>query len=252
MSFLPEDYTAPKSTSYYTKLQEGENRIRILSKPILGWEDWHEKKPVRYTMNEKPAKSYDAKKPVRHFWAFVVFNYNENEIQIMQITQATIRKSIESLCKDADWGAPFGYDIKIMKSGEGVDTEYALNPVPHKPVSQDIIDAFNDRRCNLNALFATADPFSKEWNEYTELATIETTNPENPGVSFENISELKEMFDECDPEYQKSLLLTLAKLPKPVKKIEDVPLSMFERIKQAVKSKRDEYRATNHDIFAVA
>jgi hypothetical protein len=170
----------------------------------------------------------------------------------MQITQATIRKSIESLCKDADWGAPFGYDIKIMKSGEGVDTEYALNPVPHKPVSQDIIDAFNDRRCNLNALFATADPFSKEWNEYTELATIETTNPENPGVSFENISELKEMFDECDPEYQKSLLLTLAKLPKPVKKIEDVPLSMFERIKQAVKSKRDEYRATNHDIFAVA
>jgi hypothetical protein len=136
-----------------------------------------------------------------------------------------------------------------MKSGEGVDTEYALNPVPHKPVSQDIIDAFNERRCNLNALFANADPFSKEWNEYTEMATNETINP---SVSFENISELKEMFDECDPEYQKSLLLTLAKLPKSIKKIEDVPLSMFERIKQAVKSKRDEYRATNQDIFAVA
>ena len=101
----------------------------------------------------------------------------------------------------------------------------------------------------MNALFANADPFSKEWNEYTELATNETINP---SVSFENISELKEMFDECDPEYQKSLLLTLAKLPKSIKKIEDVPLSMFERIKQAVKSKRDEYRATNQDIFAVA
>ncbi len=250
MSFLPEDYTAPKSSSFYMKLVEGENRIRILSKPIMGWEDWYEKKPVRFGMNEKPAKSFDPKKPVRHFWAFIVFNYIENEIQIMQVTQATIRKSLESLCKDADWGAPFGYDIKIMKSGEGVDTEYAVNPVPHKPVAQEIIEAFNDRRCNLNALFANADPFAKDWPEYTPMATDE---PQARGLSLEQMADLKEMFDNCAPEYQKQLLDSLAKMPIPVKKIEDVPVALFDRIKTAVRAKRDEFRAmTNEDIFAVA
>lgn len=249
MIFLPEDYTAPRAVSFYTKLQEGENRIRILSKTILGWEDWYEKKPVRYGMNEKPAKSFDPKKPIKHFWAFVVFNYIENEIQIMQVTQATIRKSLESLCKDADWGAPFGYDIKIIKTGEGVDTEYAVNPVPHKPVSQDVIDAFNQRPCNLNALFANSDPFSKEWPEYTPMAIVDEL-PQAVGVPFEDMLELKEMFEECDPDYQKQLLGTLAKLPVPVKKIEDVPIALFDRIRSAVRAKRDEYR--NSDVFAVA
>ena len=88
MSFLPQDYTSPKSFNNYMKLQEGENKIRILSRPIIGWEDWLNNKPIRFRMSEKPAKPVDAKKPIKHFWAFVVWNYAEEQIQILHLTQA--------------------------------------------------------------------------------------------------------------------------------------------------------------------
>lgn len=171
MNFLPDNYEAPKPTSQlYLKLQDGENRIRILSRPIVGWEDWNaDKKPVRYKMSEKPAKPFDPAKPMKHFWAFIVWNVNEEQIQIMQITQATIRSSLESLSKDADWGSPFEYDIKINKKGEKMETEYTVNPAPHKPVSQEILKAFKDRPIQLEALFEGLDPFATGYTQYTSL-----------------------------------------------------------------------------------
>lgn len=168
MNFLPEDYKAPNSSGFYTKLQDGENRIRILSKPVMGWEDWIDKKPYRFRMDKKP-NANDPKQPVRHFWAFIVFNYTVEEIQIMEITQSTVRKSIEGLCRDADWGAPFHYDIKIIKTGQQKDTEYTVNPVPHKPIDDYIVQAFKERPINLEALFENKDPFSSEWANPTPM-----------------------------------------------------------------------------------
>jgi hypothetical protein len=149
------------------KLQEGENKIRILSKPVIGWEDWQEKKPVRYKMDSRPLKPFDPNKPIKHFWSFIVWNYAEEQIQILHLTQSTIRNCIEALCKDSDWGPPYFYDIKIIKKGEGKETEYMVNPLPHKPLSAQIQTAFIERPCNLEAIFISADPFSKEWKEYT-------------------------------------------------------------------------------------
>jgi hypothetical protein len=175
MNFLPDNYEAPKPVSQlYLKLQDGENRIRILSRPIVGWEDWSaDKKPIRFQMNEKPAKSFDPSKPMKHFWAFIVWNVNEEQIQIMQITQATIRSSLESLSKDKDWGSPFEYDVKINKKGEKMETEYTVNPAPHKPVSQEILKAFKDRPIQLEALFQNLDPFATTYTYYTPLMSDE-------------------------------------------------------------------------------
>ncbi len=90
MNFLPKNYQAPNASNKYMKLEKGENKIRILSQPILGWEDWTlEQKPVRFRFDKKPAKSINAEKPVKHFWAFIVWNYIDEKIQILQITQAT-------------------------------------------------------------------------------------------------------------------------------------------------------------------
>jgi hypothetical protein len=203
MNFLPLDYQAPKSTSFYMKLQDGENRIRILSKPIMGWLDWQDKKPVRYRMEKKPAKSFKEEMPLRHFWAFIVFNYAAEEIQILEITQATIRKTIESLCNDKDWGAPFAYDIKIVKTGEGKDTEYAVNPVPHKPVDPYIIQCFKERPCALDALFQGSDPFSKEWKVTTPLAIEEEMSSTVPNQG--TYEKLKTMLESKREEYEKSL-----------------------------------------------
>jgi|SRR5579863_9788489 len=169
MSFLPENYQAPKTNSGYMKLQEGENRIRILSKPILGWEDWHEKKPVRYRLEDKPSSSYDPLKPIRHFWAFIVWNYGEEQIQILHLTQATVRKSIEALCRDEEWGSPYFYDLKIIKKGEMESTEYKVNPIPHKALDPNIAQAFKNKPCNLEALFEGQDPFALDYKYYTPI-----------------------------------------------------------------------------------
>jgi hypothetical protein len=251
MNFLPEDYTAPKTSNYYLKLQEGENRVRILSQPIIGWEDWHDKKPVRYKMNEKPDRSFDPKKPIKHFWAFIVFNYNVEEIQIMHVTQATIRKNIEALCKDKDWGAPYGYDIKVMKTGEGVDTEYSVNPVPHKPVEEYILKCFKDRPCNLEAIFFNEDPFSREWKTFTKLGTEADfkTKEEPITISKDKALELEVLLHECDPKYRESILSGLKKLPTPINKLEELSPQLFEKIKFAAIKKKEEYQKTQENFL---
>lgn len=243
MEFLPEDYQAPNSSNNYFKIQQGENRIRILSQPVFGWEDWHDKKPVRYRMNEKPNKSFDPKKPIKHFWAFIVFNYREEQVQIMQVTQATIRKSLEALCRDKDWGAPFAYDIKITKSGEGVDTEYTVNPVPHKPVDEYITKCFKEKPINLEALFDNSDPFSP-LGERTEMGNVKFSNtkPKEESLNATQAVELSNMFAECDPTYKKQLLDAFAKLPEPVDDIRNIPASLYEKVRKAVIKNRDEFK----------
>lgn len=242
MSFLPENYESPKSSNYYFKLQDGENRIRILTAPIIGWEDWQEKKPIRFSYDNKPAKSIDPKKPVKHFWAFVVYNYADQKIQIMQITQATIRKAIESLCKDSDWGDPYAYDIKILKSGEGVDTEYSVNPVPHKPTDPSIIEMFNENRCNLNALFTSEDPFAKHWETYTCLGILGNKVEIKNTISEEQAIELRDLLFECEESYINKLWDTLKKPPIAIKDndISKLPSHLYSRIKIAAMENKKE------------
>lgn len=212
MNFLPADYKSPILSNNYLKMNDGENRIRILSQPIMGWEDWKDNKPVRYTLNEKPIQSIDKEKPIKYFWAFIIYNVIENQIQIMQVTQNTIIKSIESLCKDVDWGNPYHYDIKIRKSGKGMETQYVTSPVPHKPIDPIVIDMFHAKPCNLQAMFTANDPFSLEWKEYTPLALSITSTEEKVVknlhdlyISKDQISVLTNLVDESDPKLEKQI-----------------------------------------------
>lgn len=160
-NFLPVDYKAPKAAGHYMKIEDGENRVRILSAPIIGWEDWTaDKKPLRFPFNEKPRAPLDPMKPIKHFWAFVVWNYREEKIQILQISQATVRAPLQALCADEDWGAPYFYDIKIIKKKEGDRVSYQVLSLPHKPTADHIREAFYAKRINLEALFTGEDPFA--------------------------------------------------------------------------------------------
>jgi len=259
MQFLPQDYEAPRSGGSYMKIQQGENKIRILTQPILGWEEWNkEKKPVRYRFDQKPDKALDSKNPPRHFWAFVVWNYQEEQIQILEVTQAGIRKGIECLTKDADWGAPFFYDIKIFKEGEEMKTKYTVNPLPHKPVASHIIDAFHEKPCKLDAMFDNDDPFA-EWTRTTpgifhqdKMEVQEEKAEKVSSISKEVISEkqadeLEGILRNCDPQYRKSLMQTLAKEPLNVTFLGHIPVAYFERIKTAALKKAEEFAKTEVD-----
>ena len=246
-AFLPQDYQAPKGGSFYMKLQDGENKFRILSQPILGWEDWIEKKPVRWRFEDKPAKPHDAKKPVKHFWSMIVWNHAEEEIQILHLTQASIRSSIEALCNDSDWGAPYFYDLKIIRKGEGMETEYMVNPLPHKKLPAQVIDKFHERPINLDALFDNQDPFNKESHVFTAGIFPEADLPvavsSTDSISEIEIADLMHILDECQIGYKEWVLNSVKKTHK-ANSVADLSAEVYQQIKvAALKNMEDTHAA---------
>ena len=163
--FLDKDYEVPKGDSNYMTLENGENRIRILSHPIIGWEDWKDSKPFRFRMNEKPDKPFVQGKSIKHFWAMVVWNYADEAIQIFHPIQSTIQEPIRELSRSEDWGKPFDYDIKINRSGQDLNTKYSVMPLPKTEISQIIQEALRAKPVNLEALFSGGDPFDVKEGE---------------------------------------------------------------------------------------
>lgn len=161
MGFLPEEYIAPVSNNInYTKLVQGETRLRIMSDAMPGWVYWNTAgKPVHSL--DYPEDTSDARVDPRsgkldtpkHVWAVAVWNYTEGVAQLWEITQVSIRNSITALIEDEDWGHPNGYDIKINREGTGLDTKYSVLPAAKKKVSADITKAMADAAVDLEAHF---------------------------------------------------------------------------------------------------
>lgn len=161
MSFLPDNYTPPKGSSYF-KPQPGENRLRILSDAVIGNVGWKTNKdggrvPVRTRVGEPLPKDCE---DIKHFWAVVIYDVAAKEVKVWEITQASIRDAIYALAQDEDWGDPKSYGLTLKKEGSGMETKYTLHPAPKKPLSDEIIDAREATPVNLEALFDNGDPFA--------------------------------------------------------------------------------------------
>jgi len=179
-SFLDKDYEIPEKPGKYMKLKDGENRFRILSKtPLLGYLDWtKDKKPIRFPMDAPPETSIDPSRPVKHFWAMIVWNYNVGMIQILEVTQTSIQKKLMGLATDIDWGDPREYDIKITRSGSGMDTEYDVKPGRTVPIATEIMQHARATKVDIDELLTGGDPFGAEttlahtwWRELERMPT---------------------------------------------------------------------------------
>ena len=165
MSFLPTTYTKIPTSSNYLKFQDGDNNFRVLSSAVVGYQYWNiERKPVRARENWNfiPADmQFDENGgfKINHFWAFTVWNYDEQKIQILEVTQKQIMKALKALVDNAKWGDPKGYDITITRSGKGFDTEYIVQPSPHSPLDEKVAKLYAETNINLEALFDGNDPF---------------------------------------------------------------------------------------------
>lgn len=162
MSFLPDNYQIPVDSNYM-RLEKGKNKFRILSSAITGYEWWEDvengRKPFRVkTANEAVAQGQE---PIKHFWAFVVWNYQVSKVQILEVTQKTVMTSIRALTRDEDWGDPKDYDINVTREGDGLNTEYSVLPGQKKPVDEAILAEFEELSINLEALFDGTDPFAQ-------------------------------------------------------------------------------------------
>jgi len=162
--FPSEDYKIPVTSNYMKFGAPGEYTFRVLSSAIVGWMYFNtDNKPVR--LRENVSEIPDDMKHdgnIKHFWAFVVWNYEESKVQILEITQKSLMTPIQALTKKSNWGNPKGYDITVIRKGTTInDTEYSVMPNPHSDVTDEINNAYASTYVNLEALFDGEDPFKK-------------------------------------------------------------------------------------------
>lgn len=178
MGALPEG-EKEQSQSNYMSFEQGENTFRILSPIITGLEYWKTVKgedgkdirqPFRLRTGEKVPiseletnpKTGDLEMP-KYFWAMVVYNRNAEKVQILQITQSTIRTILRNYEKNKKWGDLRNYDITVTREGEGYDTKYTVMADPDKgKVDPGIKRLYEDMEINLEALYEGKDPFAKQ------------------------------------------------------------------------------------------
>lgn len=58
-----------------------------------------------------------------------------SEVKIVEFGWG-IQSQLATLAKDDEWGDPTEYDIKISATGEGLNRDYKVVPIPKKPVSE--------------------------------------------------------------------------------------------------------------------
>lgn len=195
----PENYEVPKNDSPYMKFEQGENKFRILEKPIFGWEAWvgadgGKDKPVRFRLNEKPSDPAPFRNGrINHFWAMPVWNFKTGRVEILQIVQKTILAAIENLARNEEWGSPLGYSIAVTKKGTTKeDTEYQVAPMPHKALPDDVKAIFADIKAkgfNMEELYRGGDPFKPEHPATTDNRTVvpeeaQEASAEAPGYEY--------------------------------------------------------------------
>jgi len=167
----------PLPVGQYMKFVDGANQIRILEVKegvslVRGFEVWINKKPARFNVGDvsdvpKSAKDMadidekkGTKKPPRFFWAFFVWNYAEEKIQLLELTQKGIIEAIQGLTKNPKWGSPYSYDIVVTKSGTDLATKYTVTPDPKSDLDPAIEEKFTGAPVDLYELFNDGDPFN--------------------------------------------------------------------------------------------
>ena len=164
---IQEVKSSGDSGGNYMKLQAGANQFRIVGsgddggviQGMLGWanNDDGSRRPFRWKVDEAPPRNFEEKP--KEFIAMLVWNYKESRIQILELTQAGLKRELVTLAKDEEWGDPRKYDISITKSGEKLETTYAMTPKPHKKRGDEINEAVKNLKVNLAALYSGGDPF---------------------------------------------------------------------------------------------
>jgi hypothetical protein len=170
---LNPQFEEPKRYGDYTRLEDGDNVIRILSEGIIGCEYWTEefdqasgkskRKPVRRPITE--ATTLDCL-DWAYFHAFFVWNYKAKKLQILNTAKRGVIKGLKQLAKNAKWGDSTSYDINISRvqtnSTDPMSVEYSVTPEPKAVLDPEIAEkweASGFTRNDLFLLFEGLDPF---------------------------------------------------------------------------------------------
>ncbi len=137
-NFIPEGYKVPTANSNYMKIQEGDNKFRILSsQPFIFYKYFTTsdkpvimaKLPEEMPNDIKPNK-FTGSKDIDEMWALVVLDYADGKVKILDFPQVSIKNRLFELNQDADYGNPTNYDLKITKAKDAKGkTVYTTTPL---------------------------------------------------------------------------------------------------------------------------
>lgn len=196
---IPAD--APEvSLDNYTRLKEGDNRFRLISKPIYGAEVWFRKEKVNEETGEVetyddgtvireskvlrfgPGESivipeelsdWDKDKP-RKFLAALVYNYGTRKIEIMTASNKSLFENLwQILVFNADNMNPFKtiltvnkkHDRKAVIDGKPIDIfAYTVRQSRETELEKDVYTALGKMEFtpNMDALYSGDDPFDQK------------------------------------------------------------------------------------------
>ena len=116
------DTHKPAGGGQYFKIEPGQTiKFRIASEPAIF-----------------EAEQKDGSTSTKYAW--IVWNQDEQVAQILQMGSSLFR-ALSGLAQDDDWGDPMNYDIKMKRTGAGLETRYETNPNPNRdPLPQSALD----------------------------------------------------------------------------------------------------------------
>ena len=128
----------------YLRLQDGPNRIRIVTKPF---------QYLAHTYKKEGDKA-------KRRWLVGVIDRKTSTFKILDIGYSVFQ-NIKSLTNDPDWGDPSNYDIDlVVDRNGGASGYYKTNPKPAKPLSVadlELIEAIDYDDLNRRVTPPTAD-----------------------------------------------------------------------------------------------
>lgn len=165
-NFFP-DAVNVESTSRYTRLAQGKTKLRMLGAPIFFQETWTtdgagKRVPARFPLGAVVAPEQLGPDGLRTCIAVKVYNYNDGAIQIWQVSQKTILKSIKEYSQNAAFGSPLKYDLEISKMGQAMTTKYSVIANPPSVVNDAVAELDKTTPVDLMKLLANADPFKPD------------------------------------------------------------------------------------------
>lgn len=134
--------------SEWYKLKVGENTVRFLESPVAIAKYFSKGQNKTYYLDEfgAPDEFNGVKKQIRFIcW---LWDKDENKAVLAELPYSVI-KALDTLGNSKNWSFKTipHYDIVIIKSGEGLATEYATQPTPNtKEVPQTIMDEFKKQK----------------------------------------------------------------------------------------------------------
>lgn len=178
------NFEIPSKKSQFMKLENGENRFRIVGEQFLEgfmvFTEGKNPKPVRKLrdLSDKVAQgnfsrveleTIKAKRSEenpeefeqpKYFWVFLVYNQSKRKFQVLEITQKSVIEQLLGILRKEDYADYTKYDFIVTRTGSSKnDTEYAVLPAKEKALPTEVLDELLSLRYNLANIIEGKYPF---------------------------------------------------------------------------------------------